>query len=55
MPRHQKMTIFVLMTTTTQPITLPLAHARGIIIDSGIARAREERGSGGINSQLVCK
>ena len=30
MPRHQEMAIFVLTTTTTtQPITLPLAHARG--------------------------
>ena len=30
------MAIFVLTTTTTQPITLSLAHARGVII-SGIS------------------
>ena len=32
-PTSQDMAIFVLTTTTTiQPITLPLAHARGIIM-----------------------
>ena len=37
-PRPRDMAIFVLttttttMTTTTRPITLPLAHARGVII-----------------------
>ena len=31
MPTSRDMAIFVLTTTTTQPITLPLAHARGVI------------------------
>ena len=37
MPRPRDMAIFVLttMTTTTRPITLPLAHARGVIIGTG--------------------
>ena len=30
-PRPRDMAIFVLTTTTTLPITLPLAHARGVI------------------------
>ena len=30
MPTSRDMAIFVLTTTTTQPITLPLAHARGV-------------------------
>ena len=31
MPTSRDMAIFVLTTTTTQPITLPLAHAHGVI------------------------
>ena len=31
-PRPRDMAIFVLTTTITRPITLSLAHARGIII-----------------------
>ena len=29
------MAIFVLTTTTTRPITLPLAHVRGVMRDKG--------------------
>ena len=32
MPTSRDMAIFVLTTTTTQPITLPLAHAYGVTI-----------------------
>ena len=32
MPTSQDMAIFVLTTTTTRLITLPLAHAHGVII-----------------------
>ena len=41
-PRPRDMAIFVLTTTTTttRPITLPLAHARGVIIYYSGYRAR---------------
>ena len=49
MPTSRNMAIFVLTTTTTtttittQPITLPLAHVRGVIIKYLLPRASHVR------------
>ena len=44
LPRPRDMVIFVLTTTTTttRPITLPLAHARGVIIPSHGSLSKED-------------
>ena len=42
MPVSRNMAIFVLTTTTTRPITLPLAHARGVKVDKQGTRVNDQ-------------